>query len=72
MNLITQSKFKDLVGISKQAVSQLVKSGTVTAVKKGRYPQIDLDGALTQQYLAEKQSSQQDQTADGVQSQPTI
>jgi len=70
MNLIPQSKFKDLAGITKQAVSQLVKNGTVTAVKKGRYPQIDLDGALTQQYLAEKQSSQQDQTADGVQTQP--
>jgi hypothetical protein len=70
MNLIPQSKFKDLAGITKQAVSQLVKNGTVTAVKKGRYPQIDLDGALTQQYLAEKQSTQQDQTADGVQSQP--
>jgi len=64
MNLIPQSKFKDLVGISKQAVSQLVKSGAVTSVKKGRYPQIDLDGALTQQYLAEKQDKKTESETD--------
>ena len=64
MNLIPQSKFKDLVGISKQAVSQLVKSGAVTSVKKGRYPQIDLDGALTQQYLAEKADQKAESTRD--------
>lgn len=64
MNLITQSKFKDLIGVTKQAVSQLVKSGRVTAVKKGRYNQIDLDGALTQQYLAEKQESQADNSPE--------
>ena len=64
MNLIPQSKFKDLVGISKQAVSQLVKSGAVTSVKKGRYPQIDLDGALTQQYLDEKADQKAESTRD--------
>jgi len=68
MNLITQSKFKDLVGVTKQAVSQLVQSGRVTSVKKGRYKQIDLDGALTQQYLAEKQDKQAEPITPDVQS----
>lgn len=54
MNLITQSKFKDLVKTSKQAVNQLVKKETVTVVIENGVRKIDLDGHDTQLYLADK------------------
>lgn len=60
MNPITQTKLAQLAGVSKQAVSKVALAGRLTKCMVNGKEKIDLDGALTQEYIKFQQQSQEE------------
>ena len=54
MNLITQSEFARQLTITRQAVNDAKKKGSIDMVKQGKKNLVDLDGYKTKKYIKNK------------------